>query len=173
MLTKEPVIRLPSNVVQTRLVHLHYICHRMREDEINQYLVLTGRDEYDPDRAAIEFAGLSGLKLTVLDHEGLPAAAGGYHEVFPGVWQSWMAGTQPGWDAHWRSLTKATRWLMDHLIDKCMARRLQTNALASRTKAIEWYIRGLGLELEGVQRGYGKNGEDVAFFSKLAPKADY
>jgi len=169
MLSKEPIVRLPTNAIACRLVHLHYICHRLREDEIHQYCVLTARDEYDPDRAAVEFFGLSGLKLTILNHEGLPAACGGYHEVFPGVWQSWMCGTADGWANHWRSITKGSRWMMDHLFDKCMARRLQTNALASRTKAIEWYIRGLGLQQEGVQRAYGRQGEDVAFFSKLAP----
>jgi len=172
MLMKTPVIRLPSNVVQCRLVHLHYICQRMRDDEINQYLVLTARDIYDPDRAAVEFFGLTGLKLTVVDVQGLPVAAGGYHETFPGVWQSWMTGTNDGWEKNWRSITKATRWLMDHLIDKCMARRLQTNALASRTKAIEWYTRSLGLKPEGFQRGYGRNGEDVAMFARLAPPAE-
>lgn len=161
-------VRLPSNTVPTTLLHLHYICHRMRADEIEQYVVFMGLDEYNPDLAAAHFHSLAGPRLTVLGVDGLPAAAGGYYEIFPGVWNSWMAGTQDGWDTHWRSLTKATRWLMDHVIDHFGARRLQTAVLATRKQTQQWYDKSLLMVYEGTWCGYGRKGEDMAHYSRLA-----
>lgn len=161
----------PSCMILCKAWHLIYLCERMRADEIEQYVALSGHDRYDPEAAMREFLNLPGHKFTVVEaRSGLPAAAGGYHEVFPGVWQSWMVGTQQGWDTSWRSLTKATRWVMDYLFDHG-ARRLQTNALASRTKAIEWYTHRHGLQMRpcGVWEGYGRNGEAVAHFERLHP----
>jgi hypothetical protein len=172
MLSKEPVIRLPSNTVQCNLLHLHYICHHMRSDEIEQYLCFMGLDTYNPDLAACYFNGLAGPRLTVIGPDGFPAAAGGYYEIFPGVYNSWMAGTQAGWDTSWRSLTKATRWLMDHLFDQCMARRLQTSVLASRVKTMEWYVKSLKMKPQGQWEGYGRNGEGMSHFARLAPKVE-
>jgi hypothetical protein len=88
--------------------------------------------------------------------------------VFPGVWQSWMVGTQAGWDNHWRSITKGCRWLADQLFDQG-ARRLQTSALASRTWAIDWYVKSLKMTPCGVWKRYGIHGEDVAMFERLHP----
>lgn len=157
----------PSNVVACRNTHLQYLCERMRPDEIEQYLALTDVEAYDPDVAARGFMNIAGLKFTVVDTDGLPLAAGGYWEVSQGVWQSWMVGSCDGWSTHWRSMTKAVRWLMGGLFEMG-ARRLQTNGLASRTKAIEWYERSLGLRREGTMRAMGRHGEDVAFFARLA-----
>ena len=98
----------------------------------------------------------------------MPAAAGGYHMTFEGVWQSWMVGTEDGWKNHWRSITKGCRWLADALFDQG-ARRLQTSALASRTEAIRWYIKGLKMKPCGVWEGYGRHGEAVAHFERLHP----
>jgi len=105
--------------------------------------------------------------------DGLPAAAVGYHEVFPGVWQSWMVGTMDGWARNWRSITKGTRFLMDHLLDRCGARRLQLNALASRTAAIDWYVNGLKMRYDGRMPCYGIHGEDVVMYSRtIEPDED-
>lgn len=157
----------PSNLILCRNAHLQYLCERMRPDEVEQYLALTAAETYDPDTAARGFMNMPGFKFTLLDSEGLPAAAGGYEEILPGIWQSWMVGTCEGWAGNWRAMTKACRWAMDGLFEQG-ARRLQTSALASRTKAIEWYERGLGLEREGTWRRFGAHGEDVAIFSRIA-----
>lgn len=158
--------RAPSNVIPCRNAHLVYLCERMRPDEIEQYIALTHAKAYDPEVAAAGFIGTPGLKFTVLGKDLLPAASGGYSEIQPGVWQSWMVGSMEGWESEWRSMTKATRWLMDGLFEMG-ARRLQTNALASRVKAIEWYERALGLVHEGTWRQFGANGEDVACFARV------
>lgn len=162
--------RPPSNVIECHDAHLYYLCDRMRADEIEQFLALAGLDRYDPQFAARNFAVKPGHKFTVLQRDGLPAASGGYEEVAPGVWQSWMVGTDAGWAEQWRSITKATRWLMEGLLD-LGARRLQTNCLASRTRTIEWYQRGLGLEPEGIWRKFASNGADVACFARV--RADH
>lgn len=156
----------PSNVVPCRNAHLQYLCERMRPDEIEQYLALTFAKAYDADVAAAGLIAITGLKFTVLGSDGLPVAAGGYSEVQPGVWESWMVGSMDGWATHWRSMTKAARWLMDGLFEMG-ARRLQTHALASRTRAIDWYERSLGLVHEGTARQAGMNGQDVTCHARV------
>src|SRR5262249_33098205 len=126
---KVTVTRPPSCVVPFRNVHALYLCERAREDEIEQYLAITGAKEWNSEVAAAGFIGMPGMRFTLLGADNMPACAGGYHEVSPGVWQSWMVGSCDGWEHSWRSITKASRWLMDGLFEMG-ARRLQTNCLA-------------------------------------------
>lgn len=162
--------RLPSNIVRCRPLHLVLLAEQMRDSEQAQFLAITGGQTYDPDTAAHALVGAwarsAPYALTVLRDNGSVAAAGGFECLGNGIWQSWMVGTEEGWAEQWRSMTKATRWLMDQVFMNG-ARRVQTNALASRTKAIEWFERSLGLQPEGVWRGYGANGEDIAHFSRM------
>ena len=161
---------LPSNVVPCRPAHLVYLAEEMRQDEREQFLAITGLERYCPDAMAnylINAATRSaGFAFTVLRANNLPAAAGGLEPVSTGVWQTWMAGTDAGWIEQWRSITKTTRWAMDRVLETS-GHRIQTNGLASRTRAIEWYERSLGLRPEGIWRCFGANGEDVACFSRL------
>lgn len=165
---KQPA--LPSNIVVCRPAHLVFLSERMREDEKAQFLAVSGGTSFSADAAlawALDVAGRSqGYAATVLCSNNLPAASGGFHPVGPGVWQSWMLGTAEGWEQQWRSLTKITRWMMQRLLEQD-AHRLQTSALVSRSKAIEWFERSLGFKAEGVMRGYGINGECIANFSRL------
>jgi hypothetical protein len=160
------VCRPPKGLIACRNGHLVYLCDRMREDERLQYEALTGC-AYNPEVAATGFINLPGVKFTVIGPDGFPAASGGYHEVIPGVWQSWMVGTEEGWRTSWRLITKATRWLIEGLMAGG-ARRLQTTALANRTCAIEWYTRALGLKYEGTHKKFGAHGEDVVAFARVA-----
>jgi hypothetical protein len=157
--------RPPSNVIECRDPHLYYLCERMRPDEIEQYLALTGAAAFVPEVAARGFAAIGGLRFTVLGPDGFPAAAGGYSEVEPGVWQSWMVGSIEGWRTSWRAMTKATLWLMDSLLDMG-ARRLETSALASRVAATQWY-EFLGMQYEGTWRRRAANGADVACYARV------
>ena len=129
-------------------------------------LVHTWQSRYDPEMAAKQLIGLSGVKFTGLGKDGMPIYAGGFFELRPGVWESWMVGSMEGWATHWRHMTKTARWLMQSLLDTG-ARRLQTSVLASRVKTCEWYVRSLGMVHEGTQRQFGRNGEDVACFSRV------
>jgi hypothetical protein len=146
------------------------VCHAMRDDEIVQHMAIAAAgapvEEYDPRIAALGIVNMQGAGFFMVDAKGNPYCVGGYapDPYMPGVWQSWMAGTQAGWDAHWRDITKATRWLMGKLLDGD-ARRLETNCIASRTEAQAWYVDFLGMKPEGVRRAYCANGEDLHLFS--------
>lgn len=137
-----------------------------RPDERAQWESLSG-EEWDPDRIAVDHFTRPGIRYALVD-EGTNEAivVGGYSPIGPQVWQSWMIGTPENWERHWFAITKHTRRVMDGLL-KSGARRLQTTALASRERAIHWYVKGLGMTQEGVMRGYGANGEDVALFARL------
>lgn len=162
--------RLPSNIVPCRPAHLVFLSERMRADEQAQFLAVTGLAEFSPDVAAAFFIDTAqksqGFAFTVLQSDNLPAAAGGFQPAGAGVWQAWMVGTEDGWAQQWRAMTKATRWLMDRLYE-AGAHRLQTSALTTREKAVEWFERSLGFRPEGVWRHFGVRGEDIAHFSKL------
>lgn len=137
-----------------------------RADERAQWTAVTG-DEWDADRIAVDHFTRAGIKYALVDESTNEAiVVGGYSMIGPQVWQSWMIGTPENWEAHWFAITKHTRRVMDGLL-KSGARRLQTTALASRERAIHWYTKGLGMQQEGVMRGFGVNGEDVAIFARL------
>lgn len=161
-------LELPARCGTTKLWMLEYICERMRPDEVEQYLAITGADEYRPAIAAAAFAANvnNGISVCHLDEEGKPTCAGGYapDPYMPGVWQSWMCGTPEGWEKHWRTITKATKWGIQQLLDGG-ARRLETNVLASREHAIQWYEQSLGMKYEGVRREYTADGGDIKLFS--------
>jgi len=146
------------------MMDLLILCHGARPDEIEQYQALTG-NAWTTDGVANENYNRPGVKFVLLDDDR-PIVAGGWDMVIEGVWQSWMVGTMENWETHWRSITKYTRTTMD-LMFQNGARRLQTFATAERARACEWYVRGLKMEPEGVMRGFGANGEDMAVFAKL------
>ena len=157
-------------LVQPTMLHLLHLCSQARPDEIAQYEALVGR-RWDIDAVAVDHYNRIGVKFALLAPDGMPIAAGGWDPIIPGVWQSWMVGTMDNWDRHWRSLTKATRHVMDVLMDDG-ARRLQTNALASRTAACRWYEKGLKMRPEGVMHNFGVNGEAVAMYARTRPGGD-
>lgn len=162
---------LPSSIVPCAPDHLVYLCRRMREEEREQWTVMSGATQYAPDKAAQGFINLAmgapaGYSLTALCPAGLPVMSGGYAMVLPGVWESWMLATDEGWARHWRAITKASRWLAERIFE-AGAHRLQIQCLTSRRKALTWFDKALGFQPEGVQRGYGIGGQDVALYSRL------
>lgn len=160
----EGVIRPPSDLATPTLSMYEYVARNMRADEIEQYLALTGAPKYDFNEAALSFANAGGVKFALADKTGMPYCIGGYEPRGPHVWQSWMMGTDAGWNDHWRTITKGTLWLIQQLLDGG-ANRLQTNCLASREAAMAWYTDSLKMQPEGIFREYGVNGEDVACFA--------
>lgn len=145
-----------------------YLSRRMRADEIEQWLALTGFAEYDPNEAARSILATMGeVAFCLIDREDKPIVAGGYTRVRPGVWQSWMVGTDASWEKHWRSITKVSRQTMDTLLASPECHRVQTMALESRTAAHRWYVEGLGMVDEGIKRAVFANGADGREFSKV------
>lgn len=158
-------MRAPSNLVETTLEHLVYLCRRMRPDEWDQIRAFYDID--DPDQVAAMIYAKASAKFTVLHEDGTPAVAGGWDCIAPGVWQAWMVGTLVGWERQWRSITKASRWMMATMFERGIARRMEMQSIASRVCAHQWYIDGLKMRFEGVKYGFGRNGEDVHFFGVL------
>lgn len=155
--------RCPAHVVPLRPQDVFYLCERMREDEREQ---LQAFYDIESDRLPLFFLNKTGPCYTLVDSAGLPLVCGGWESVGEGVMQSWMVGSDTAWHTHWRSITKASRWLMDALL-AAGVRRLQTTALASRTMACQWYERGLGMQPEGIWRQFGRQGQDVACYSRV------
>lgn len=152
-------------LAQVTLLDLLKLACSARPDEIAQYEALVGK-MWNVDEVANDHYSRGGVKFSLLDAAGEPVVCGGYDMVGPQVWQSWMIGSMEQWEKHWFAITRHTRHVMDDLLASG-ARRLQTSALASRAKACEWYTKGLRMEPEGIMRGYGVNGEDVATFARL------
>ncbi len=161
------VNRVPKNIIPFKLWHIEYIAQNMRDDEIEQYMAFRGLKEYDPDEAAIFFANIPNeLKYTLISEKGEPLMCGGYYCIKAGVWNSFMAATPEAWETHWRSITKAVRWLMTQLIDGG-ADRLQTTCLSKRKKTIEWYKKSLGMKFEGKMLNYCGKGVHASMFAVI------
>ena len=138
--------KAPANMTHLQPDHLVYLAINARPDEVEQYAQLEGV-EYKPLQvASYIWNELNGPRFAVLDATGTPVAAGGYFPVdTEGTWQSWMLGTSDGWRAHWRSITKATRFLVEGMLNEGFANRLETYVCAKRAGAIEWFERSLGM----------------------------
>jgi hypothetical protein len=152
-------------LVNPTLMDLLALCYDAREDEKIQYEALIGRWHYED--AALAFYQCGGRKFGLMNDEKVVVCAGGWEEQIPGVWQSWMVGTEDFWKKYWRSITKHSRRIMEQMLEQDDVRRLQTSALASRTEACEWYMRGLKMKYEGTCERFGFNGEDMDVFVRL------
>lgn len=146
------------------------VCRNMRDDEIRQHVLIAAStddvSEYRPQVAALGMLNLGGVAFFGVDRKTSdPYVVGGYapDPYMPGVWQSWMAGTEAGWRDHWRDITRAVRWVQGKLLDGG-ARRLETNCIASRVDAQRWYTDFLGMKLEGERREYCVNGESLMLY---------
>lgn len=164
-----PPVRKKWSLSECTLRDLIVLCAQMRPDEIEQYLALTGAQDFSFERAASAYWNTPGIKFTLLGPDGLPLVAGGFEPVRPGVYHSWMTGTMAAWETHWRSITEATNFLMDCMMEDG-AVRIQTHALAKRVGACKWYEKGLKMQREGVLRRFSSTGEDVVVYSRVAPR---
>lgn len=147
------------------MVDLLRLCADARPDERVQYKALTGLD-WNVDEVATSHYAKAGLKFALVDDDGIAVSAAGLQPVIPGVWVAWMLGTTANWDSHWWSITRTTRRIMDRVM-KDGARRIEIEACADRPVLCDWYTRALGMELEGVKKGFGLNGEDMALFARV------
>lgn len=149
------------------VIGLAYLAENMREDEKDQFCALTGADVYDADDCARALVELQGIRFALIGDDNMPIIAGGFYETRPMVWQGWLAGTQAGWDKHWRTITKTCRKVMDNLLLSDRCHRVEIVALSSRTKAGSWYMKGLGYKFEGVQRSLFADGRDGATYARI------
>lgn len=157
-----PALRLAEPIVEDYA----YLCKRMRPDEIEQHRALRGGAPFDADRAARELCEVRGPTYSLIDASGRPVAASGFDYLRPGVYECWAIGTVEGWERHWRAFTLTANRIMRGMLAGDV-HRIQTVALASRTKAMEWYERGLDMQREGVLRGYFSDGQDGVLFARV------
>jgi hypothetical protein len=145
------------------------VCYALPEDEREQFATLSGKP-YDPNVVAAQYF-LRDCPKWVLCADDKPLCVAGFDYVRPGVWQDWMFSTPAAWSpAHWRTVTKNVRKVMDGMLVKD-AHRLQCISLKSRIQAHKWY-RVLGLVLEGELEGYGINGENALVFKRMKEEND-
>lgn len=159
---------LPSRAFgQPSLGMIEDACVAMREDEIEQYKALTGAVEFKPRIAALGFGSIMGVSYGLLQDNCRVACVGGYglDPNVDGLWHSWAAGTQEGWDLHWRDITKVMKFTIRSLFEHAGAHRLETQVLASRALTRAWYEKSLGLQYEGTRRCYNKYGESIAIYA--------
>ena len=154
-------------LVDPGVFDLAYLAERMRDDERDQFCALNALEHYNADFAARQLAALPGISFCLLGDDDMPVAAGGFVEVRPKVWQSWMVGTEAGWAAHWRDITKACKRVMSELLASDRCHRIETVALSTRTKAGRWYMKSLGEKFEGVSRRWFPDGRDAAWYAKV------
>lgn len=134
-----------------------YVARRLREDEAAQFAALTGQP-FHPDALARTLLALPGLAYSVLGTDGYPLLLGGFIPQRPGAEQAWLAGTQAGWDRHWRSFTRIARAAIRARLEH--AHRVEVVSLASRHKAHAWY-EVLGLVDEGLAAKWFADGQDA------------
>lgn len=143
-----------------------YLCSRMSEDEQRQWCAVTGEAEFDADRCARQFLSHGPMQWVLVGADGLPIFAFGGNEAMPGVAQTWSVATADAWKTHWRSITKATRRMIDAgLLQEF--RRVQTCVHAHRRATHVWCERGLGMVREGTLRAFNADGSDAVMFSRV------
>lgn len=156
----------PANLVPARNWHFQAIAERMRPDEQDHWLALSGAASYDADTAAVGFINTPGVRFAILGMDGMPCVVGGFLRLRGNVFESWMAGTLAGWDVQWRTITRAARWAVREQF-RAGADRIQVTTLASRVLACDWYEKALGMYCEGIIVRAGAHGEDLVTFATL------
>jgi hypothetical protein len=143
-----------------------HVCRNLRTDERVQFLAMSGLAEYHADVAARAMLAVPGPAFALVGAGNLPVVIGGFEPVRPGVYQTWMAGTDEGWTRYWRGITKMARQLVTHMLETD-AQRVQDVALASRRRAHEWYRRALGMHYEGTHAAFYADGSDAVCYARV------
>lgn len=141
-----------------------YVAKRMRADEREQFVALSGLAEYDPDVCARVCAAIPGPAWAYVDGDGYPVLLGGFEPIRPGVYEGWHMATEDGWQRYGRQFHRLCIRLMRDLFASG-AHRIQTCALVSRTAAHTWYER-IGMAREGVLNGYCADGQAAIMFAR-------
>ena len=142
-----------------------HICRNLCDDQIQESIAQGWNESFDPEFVANHIHGFGGIKHVFRAKDGEPYCVAGYVPILPAVCESWMLAT-PKWMDHVMEVTRTSRRVMKHILMTTQFKRLQTVALASRTRAHEWYGT-MGLKQEGVMRRMGRAGEDFIMFARV------
>lgn len=145
-----------------------YLARRMRADEVDQFLALTGMDEFNSDVCARAAVLSNGPNWALLGPDDRPLFLGGFCPLRPGVYTAWAMGTPEAWTQHWHAITRVCRRAIRDLFASG-AHRVEVLSLASRTEACAWYRDGLGMRFEGTHLRASAFGQDLVTYAKVAP----
>ena len=155
-----PVCGPDVKMTSGNLMAMAHIARNLRPPDHEEVLSAACRT---PDGlAAGHFAVWNDL-CRVVWFADIPTAVVGANEMWPGVWSMWAWGT-----GHWPyvvgSITRYIRRELDPALRLRGAHRAQAISLATHTDAHRW-IEMLGMQREGVLRGYGRAGQDYVMFA--------
>lgn len=157
-----------SLMVTATVADIAHVAAKMRPDEIEQWLALTGAGQYDADVMVRGIVGAGGASWALVDNTGRPFIVGGFQVERHGVASVWLVGTADGWAKHWRMITKICRRSIAALLNDF--HRVEVTSLASRVHAHAWYRR-VGLTHEEPLKAWFANGADAVTFAALRNKA--
>lgn len=142
-----------------------FVANSMLQTERDQWCAFRNLPAYDANACAMDMIS-HGPASWALRAVGSPFFIGGFSNQRPGVWVCWAAGTDHGWQNYGREITRFVRKQMDAVFG-LGAHRIEITSLASRVEAGEWYRKGLGMQAEGVHRGYCGDGQDAICYAKF------
>ncbi len=157
-----PLLRLARPLLEDFV----YVAKRMRADERDQFIAMSGLPRYDADVCARAGANTPGASYAYVDRTGHPVLLGGFEPIRPGVFEGWHMATDDGWQKYGPLFHRLCIRLMNNLFANG-AHRIQTCALTSRIQAHAWYER-IGMMNEGVLSGYCTDGQDGVMFARTA-----
>lgn len=143
------------------------VAQRMPPDEIAQYLATANEAQFLASAAAFDMAAATGLQHCVATLYDRPLALGGYVPVQPGTWAGWLVSAAEDWPEYGLEITRHCRRLQRGMFARTDCHRIEVFATRERTRAHQWYVEGLGMELEGPRRKYFANGTDSLCFVAL------
>jgi len=142
-----------------------YIAKRMRLEEREQFLAVSGLREYDPDIAARALSMVQGPVFALVDEKGIPVLLGGFEPKRRGVYEAWLAGTTEGWDRHWRRFTRECARQVEAMLT-LHAHRIEVYALENMTRVHAWYEH-IGFVREATLNGYCADGRSIVLYARI------
>jgi hypothetical protein len=121
----------------------------------------------DPALSAEALMMVSAVGAVVHDKQGVPQAAlGAMPLAMAGHWSAWLIATD-AWGSVWRA---AHRWAVQVLVPTLEARgaRRCTAICPADNLPAGRFLRGIGLQEEGVMRNFGRDGADYRLFARVA-----
>lgn len=140
-----------------------YIVQNMRA--IDRKEIFATRDDDDEDRLVLELlwaADRPGMSFTHFADDGEPISVMGFHKLRKGVATVWAFGTER-WPEAVKSMTKTVRRVIIPALVEGGYHRAECAALTERADTAKW-LPSLGMELEAVLAGFGRQREDFSLY---------
>lgn len=150
-------------IVTMTLEHAIYVCRNMRESQRQN--IQSMRFSYSPEEFAIDRFQTDGLKLTAIANDGAPVGIGGLTLTGPGVWTSWVVGTD-----RWRECSAEIIWSarkhVRMMFEKDICHRVQAYVATGDIDARR-YATLVGLPWECDMHCVTKDRKGVSMYAKV------